>query len=269
MTELVVDSRATPGDATPEPTRGKRAATGKKPRPRRRVSLVGVLGELLITAGLLVLLFLGWQQWFNNLVVGSQLHGQAVQQSSQWDKAAAPTKPVDPAAPPVITATIANAQVFGAMIIPRFGADFYRPIAQGTGTTDVLNKGDVGHYPTTQMPGAVGNFAVASHRTVAGGNFGHLNDLRVGDHIFVETADGWYQYSFRNLQFVKPSGVGVLDPVPDQSGIQPGDRMITMTSCNPLFSAAERIIAYGSFDKFYPRAGGPPAEIAATVAGKS
>ncbi len=135
--------------------------------------------------------------------------------------------------------------------------------------TDVLNKGELGHYPTTQMPGQVGNFAIASHRKAYGGNLEHINDLKVGDHIFVETSDGWYQYSFRNLQYVKPTGAGVLDPVPEQTGVQPTDRMITLTSCNPFFSTAERIIAYGSFDKFYPRAGGPPAEIAATVNGKA
>ena len=190
-------------------------------------------------------------------------------QSATWDKAGAPAKPVDPAAPPVMSATVANAQRFALLIVPRFGADYYRPIAQGTGVTDVLNKGELGHYPTTQMPGAVGNFAIASHRKAYGGDLEHINDLRVGDHIFVGTADGWYQYTFRNLQFVTPNDVAVLDPVPDQPGIQPGDRIITLQSCNPFFSTAERIMAYGTFDTFYPIAGGPPAEIAATVTGKS
>jgi sortase A len=85
----------------------------------------------------------------------------------------------------------------------------------------------------------------------------------------VGTADGWYQYTFRNLQFVKPNDVAVLDPVPDHPGLQPGDRIITLQSCNPFFSTAERIMAYGTFDTFYPISGPPPAEIAATVTGKS
>lgn len=237
--------------------------------PRPRLSVVGVLGELLITAGVFVLLFIGWQQWLNNVIVGNQLYGQSVQQSQTWNKAEGPAKAAIPGAPPVMTAAIPNAQRFATLIVPRFGSSFYRPIAQGIGVSDVLNKAEVGHYPTSQMPGAVGNFAVASHRTSYGANFGHINDLQVGDHIFVETADGWYQYSFRNLQYVRPTGIGVLDPVPEQAGIQPTDRMMTLTSCNPLFSAAERIIAYGSFDKFFPRADGPPVEIAATVKGQA
>jgi len=242
---------------------------GVRPRLRRRISPLGVLGELLITAGVIVLLFLGWQQWLNDLIVGSQQHALSVQQSQTWNKAPGPTKAPQPDAPPVISAVIPNAQKFAQLIVPRFGANYYRQIAQGTGVHDVLNKGELGHYPTTQMPGALGNFAIASHRKAYGGNLEHINELHVGDHIFVETQDGWYQYEFRNLQYVRPTGVGVIDPVPEEAGVQPTDRMITLTSCNPFFSTAERIIAYGSFDTFYPRADGPPAEIAATVTGKA
>jgi sortase A len=260
MSELQVD--AARADRRPRGRRTRR-------RPSARLSVVGVLGELLITAGVLVLLFIGWQQWLNDVIVGSQQQTLAVKQSETWDKAAGPTKSPDPITPPVITTTVPAAQEFAQLIIPRFGADWYRQIAQGISTTAVLNKGEVGHYPDTQMPGAIGNFAVAAHRTTYGANFGHLNQLQVGDHIFVETPDGWYQYEFRNLEYVKPTGVSVLDPVPDGAGLQPTDRMMTMTSCNPLYSAAERIVAFASFDKFYPRADGPPSEIAATVAGKA
>jgi sortase A len=274
MTEPGDDEPTTPSADDSVRPRGRSGRASTR-RPRRRVSVVGVLGELLITAGVLVLLFLGWQQWLGDIIEGHQLYGQSVQQSQQWMKDAGPTSaptapadPADPAAPPVITASLATGKVFGYLYVPRFGADYARPIAQGTGLS-VLNGGNLGHYPTTQMPGAVGNFMVASHRKAYGGDLEHINNLRVGDHIFVGTADGWYQYSFRNLQFVEPTDVAILEPVPDQPGLQPGDRVITLQSCNPFFSTAERIMAYGTFDTFYPIAGGPPAEIAATVTGKS
>lgn len=238
-------------------------------RPRRRASVVGVLGELLITAGVFVLLFLGWQLWFNDLVVGNQLHEESLHQSSTWEGNASTAEQGTPDDPPVLKEPKTIGKVFGLMIIPAFGADYYRPIAQGTGTVEVLNKGEIGHYPGTQMPGEVGNFAVAAHRTSYGKPFNQLSSLRIGDHIFVETADGWYQYDFRNLEYVKPTGVGVIAPVPQADGTQPTDRIMTMTSCNPLFSAAERIIGYSVFDTFYPRVDGPPDEIADTVAGHS
>ena len=268
MDEAGEDAPTTVSAETVARPRGRARAAAKR-GARRRVSVIGVVGELLITAGVLVLLFLGWQQWLGDIIEGHQLYGQSVKQSQEWIKAAGPTKaPADPAAPPVITTSLANGKKFGILYIPRFGSDYARPIAQGT-SLSVLNKGNLGHYTTTQMPGAVGNFMVASHRKAYGGDLEHINDLRVGDHIFVGTADGWYQYTFRNLQFVTPTDVAVLDPVPDQPGLQPGDRVITLQSCNPFFSTAERIMAYGTFDTFYPTAGGPPAEIAATVNGKS
>jgi sortase A len=242
--------------------RGGRGAA----KPRRRISFIGVLGELLITGGVFVLLFLVWQLWFNDLVVGSKLHDESLQQSQLWERDESTAAHGTPDDPPVATA-VAASETFGLMIVPRFGADYYRPIAEGTGTVAVLNKGEIGHYPTSQMPGAVGNFAVAAHRTSYGKPFNQISSLLVGDRIYIETADGWYSYVFRNLEYVRPTGVGVVAPVPQADGATATDRLMTMTSCNPLFSSAERIIAYSVFDRFYPRSDGPPDEIAATVAG--
>jgi sortase A len=244
----------------------------RRRRPRRRVSVIGVLGELLITAGALVLAFLGYQVWLADAIVGGQLNGEAVELAEEWGAEYSdvpPSEAGDPVAsedPPVMAAP-ANTVRFANLIIPRFGGTYSRPIAEGVGTSDVLNKGNIGHYPTTQMPGAPGNFALASHRSSGGGNFHDLHELLVGDHIYVETPDGWYQYSFRNLEYVRASGVGVLNPVPQVTGIEVTDRYITLTTCNPFFSTAERIIAYGVYDSFYPRAGGVPAEIATNVTG--
>lgn len=236
------------------------------------MSFVGVLGELLITAGALVLAFLGYQAWLGDVIVGAQLNNEALAQADDWSAGYSdipPSEAGDPSAsqsPPVATAP-ANAERFANLIIPRFGGDYYRPIAEGVGTVDVLNKGNIGHYPTTTMPGALGNFGLAAHRNGGGGNFRDLHQLRVGDHIYVETADGWYQYSFRNLEYVPPTGVGVLNPVPQVTGVEATERYITLTTCNPIFSTAERIIAYGVYDQFYPREGGVPAEIASNVTG--
>lgn len=241
----------------------------------RRPSVVGVAGEIFITVGLVVLLFVAWQLWIDDALAAAPLKAQASQQSQRWNDGLtkngldnpsftpAPLGPNDPGIPVAIAPR--NAQRFANLIVPRFGADFYRPIAEGVGLRDVLNKYQVGRYPSTQMPGAIGNFVIASHRSAYGGALRLLNELRVGDHVYVETADGWYMYGFRNLEYVKPTGVGVLEPVPQQPGVAANERMLTMTTCNPFYSTAERIIGYAPFEKFYPRAGGAPGEIAQTV----
>jgi sortase A len=242
-----------------------------RPRRRgRRPSVVGVLGEILITLGVIVMLFIGWQQWFNDIVVSGQNRDAASKISESFHASAAPTtKPSSHGdyGTPVVLAKPKEDEAFGVLYVPRFGADYKVPIAEGTTTSGVLDTGDAGHYDTTQMPGAVGNFAIAGHRTTHGAPFGSIADLRVGDHLYVQTKDGYYTYTFRNLQYVKPTQVQVLQQVPDAPDVAAAstDRLITLTSCNPKFSAAERIIAFGVYTSWQPLSAGAPAEIAKTV----
>ncbi len=260
-------------------------AAATQPESRRRISVVGVLGEVLVTAGVLVLLFLGWQLWLNDLIVGGRLRDESVDLSQRWEQDYVPSTPTASPSPgpstgtaspppvrpasgePPVVARADDTDRFALLLVPRFGDDYYRPIAEGISSAEVLNRGELGRYPQSELPGEAGNFAIAAHRKAYGGNLERIGELRVGDPIVVETADGWYSYRFRNLEFVPPSGIGVLDPVPQVSGAAPGDRYITLTSCNPFFSTAERIIAYGIFDGWYPRSGGPPDEVAAAVGG--
>ena len=201
------------------------------------VGIVGILGELFITASILVLLFLVWQLWFNDIVVGGEQQTVALQLSEGWDRPVPTASEPPERGEPVVAVAPENAVSFATLYVPRFGADYVRPIAEGIGVRDVLNKIGFGHYPETQMPGEVGNFAIAAHRKVYGGG----------------------------LEYVQPTGVGVFDPVLQTPGATPTDRISTLTSCNPFFSTAERIIAYGVYDSWYPRSGGPPAEIAPLV----
>jgi sortase A len=250
--------------AHPTRPRGNRRRTS-----RRRVSVVGVLGEVLITAGVFVLLFLGWQIWLNDIIEGAAQDNQAQQLSQSWKPSGTPATAAPQTEPssaaPVITSAPGNAQKFGILYVPRFGATWERPIAQGVGVASVLDTIGVGHYPGTAMPGQVGNFAIAAHRHAYGGGFENLHLLHVGDHVYVGTKDGWYEYTFRDIQYVKPTQVNVLQPVPMQPGVAPVDQILTMTTCNPFFSTSERLIAYATFDGWYPYAQGPPSEIAATV----
>ncbi|MFT2817389.1 class E sortase [Leifsonia sp. A12D58] len=259
------------------PEQASRRGTRRSGRRRRpRVTIVGVIGELLITAGVLVLLFLGWQLWWNDLVTANAQTDAATEISQQWIKAA-PVAPVEPVSPdpvdygePIIAAPAVDGEAFAVLYVPRFGTDYHRTIAGGTGTS-VLNsmRLGVGHYLDTQMPGEVGNFAVAAHRSAYGGALHLINELQLGDSIYVQTADGYYTYTFRDLEYVQPTQVDVIAAVPHQPGATPTDRLITLTSCNPLYSTAERIIAYGVFEGWQPLEAGPPAELAPIIAAQA
>lgn len=242
-------------------------------RPRRRVTFFGVLGELLISVGALALLFVAWQLWIGDWIIGAQNDAAGQTQSQQWEQQFAsgdssptpspsPSSSATPVAPPAI-AQPSDAQVFGVMHIPRFGSDYAVKIAGGVTRAHTLDPIGIGHYPGTPMPGAIGNVALAAHRTTFGKPFNRIADLRIGDAIVIETKAGWYTYRFRTLEYVKPDAVDVLLPVPQEDGVSADGRYLTMTSCSPMYSKAERIVAYSAFESFTPRSAGAPASLAA------
>ena len=255
---------------------------------RRRASVLGVLGEILVTSGALVFLFLGWQLWLNDLIVAADQNRAGTALGEGWDKSTPNHPPVtapattpsatpsaDPSDPasdygePVVGSAPRDTEQFAVLYVPRFGADYARSVSEGVETAQVLDKNGIGHYPDTQMPGQVGNFALAAHRTTHGAPFKALASLQVGDKIYLRTPDGYYTYGFRGLEYVRPTGVGVLNPVPQSAGAKPTDRILTMTSCNPEFSAAERIIAYAALESWQPTSAGAPAAISAAVTAMS
>jgi sortase A len=263
--------------APTEPDGSRPASHQLRPRkPKRRVSVVGVFGELLITAGVLVLLFLGWQVWWNSAVLAGQQTSAASKQAQQWLEqskgshapTATPTPGATqaPAAPPPVMDPVGAAQPLGVMYVPRFGDGWKRIIRETVDVQSVLNSYDagVGHYPDTQMPGAVGNFAVAAHDTGYGNAFLNVSKLQLGDKIYIQTKDGFYTYEFRNFEYVQPTAVDVLLPVPQAADASATNRLITLTTCNPPYHAQERIAAFGVFDSFSPT---PPSAIAAEVSG--
>jgi sortase A len=242
-------------------------------RKRRRPSFVSVFGELLLTTGVVVLLFVAWELWIGDPILGAVDNQASAKQSEVWEREPPPTPPKPEVNDdgeiyyePVIAARPEGTEVFGNIIIPRFGEDYSRAVAGGTTRAGTLDKRRYGLYNQSVMPGEVGNFAVAAHRTTYGAALRHIDKLQLGDAIIIETKDGWYLYRFRSIEYVKPSRVQVLAEVPQMPGVHTGERYITMTACSPLYSLAERIVAYGVFETFQPRSAGAPAWLAETSA---
>jgi len=239
--------------------------------------IIGVVGEVLMTAGIFVLLFLGWHVWYNDVVSGIAQNNAGAELSNEWDNVPLSVpefdrNPGDSSGarlfpePPVTASPALNAR-FATLIVPRFGDTYERAIAYGVDPKKVLNvrSAGLGHYPQTNKLGELGNFAIAGHRTTFGAPLGNIDQLRVGDRLYVESEAGWYVYRFRNLEYVWPKDVAVLKPVP-WSKAAATDRLLTLTSCHPKLSSAERVIAYSVFETFVPRDRGAPSEVAALKA---
>jgi sortase A len=109
------------------------------------------------------------------------------------------------------------------------------------------------------MPGQVGNFSVAGHRTPA--IFWDLDQMKAGDPIVVETKDTFFVYSTYQSQIVKPTAVQVVAAVPDQPGKQPTEAILTLTTCNPKWDNYQRLILHAKLVRSQPRTAGKPAEL--------
>ncbi|RLP75364.1 class E sortase [Mycetocola tolaasinivorans] len=225
---------------------------------------MGFLGEILLTAGALMLLYLVWQLWYNDMVERGQQDREAASLTEKWDaeESAQPGTPNDGVVP--VIAAPGDGEIFATLRIPRFGPDYGAPLAGGVSKAKTLDKAGIGHYPDTQLPGQAGNFAVAGHRNTHGAPLNLVADLRVGDAIVIETREGWFTYRYRNSEYVQPTAVDVLNPVPREDSVAATQSVITLTSCNPKMSTAERIIAYGLFESFTPRADGAPTSLTPT-----
>jgi sortase A len=123
--------------------------------------------------------------------------------------------------------------------------------------TDDLKKGP-GHYPGTSLPGQLGNVVVSGHRTTYLAPFNRFDELKPGDPVIFEMADGWYTYKVVSTEIVQPTATWVIDnPYPDK---RPVGRSFTFTTCNPKYSAKQRLVVYGSFVSHTPFSQ-PPAGI--------
>ncbi|MCC9197384.1 class E sortase [Arthrobacter sp. zg-Y820] len=254
-------------------THARRSSAGSRSRGRSRSQqVIQVFGELLITLGLLLVLYVVWELWWTNIDANNKQEQAVGSLFSEFD---GPVAPVPEAAaeaagpdygdPAVLPAIEEEGRTFAVVYIPRFGDTYSRPVTSGVGTA-VLDSLGLGHYPSTAMPGEVGNFALAGHRQTHGQVLDAIHTLVPGDKIYVQTKDGYYSYVYRNNQIVLPDRVDVIAPVPTQPAAVPTERFLTLTSCNPRFGAEERIIAYALMESWQPLSAGPPAEIAAQVA---
>lgn len=231
-------------------------------------NVLGWIGRVLLTSGILLLLFVAYQLWGTGILESRQQDKlrdqfeQTVQKNGHTTTTLPstattllPTATTLPATAttgpdnPTITQPTTGVQLevpphgdpVASISIPKIGVS--KIVVEGVDVPD-LREGP-GHYPVTPLPGQEGNAAIAGHRTTYGAPFGDLDQLAPGDEITVTTLDNktWtYKVNQDSPFVVKPTQGEVLQPTPDPT--RPGHALatLTLTTCNPKFSAAERLI---------------------------
>jgi sortase A len=238
----------------------RRAARGGSPAKAGKDSTGVVVsrfvGELFITFGVVMLLFVTYQLWWTNVRAGMQADGAAHSLQSDW---------ANGGSKPKAAGVFEPGQGFAIMHIPKL--DVKVPVAEGIDKHKVLDRGMVGHYAEGKLKTAMpsdkqGNFAVAGHRNTHGEPFRYVNRLVKGDKIVVETRDAFYTYEMTSmLPQTSPSNVGVIQPVPPGSGFSKPGRYLTLTTCTPEFTSTYRLIVWGKMVDERPRSKGMPAAL--------
>ncbi|MCO8276530.1 class E sortase [Actinoplanes sp. TRM 88003] len=218
---------------------------------------IRVSGELMITFGLIVLLFAGYEVFGNSAKVQDEQNALDTQLDEVWnDPTVAPT----PSAATTKAPTAPGSNLVGRLYIPKLDKEWV--VVDGVQPDDIRYA--PGHYPDSAKPGQVGNFSVAGHRIKK--IFWRLDELKSGDVIGVETRSNWYVYRVYTSEVVKPTAVEVVAPVPGKPRAKPTKSLLTLTTCNPKYNNYERLIVHAELvstskrDQKAPNAG-MPAEV--------
>lgn len=213
---------------------------------------VYVIAVALITAGLIILADVGatllWQEPASSLYASVRQHSAASaldETESRFPDAADRRAVRDvhgdrrrvAALARRFAANVSNGDPIGRIVIPSIGVDIV--VLQGTSTGD-LTQGP-GHYPDTPFPGERGTSAIAGHRTTYLAPFRHLDGLEGGDQIELRMPYGTLDYRVERTRVVEPTDLGILHPT--------GYQRLVLTACHPLYSAAQRIVAFARLER--------------------
>lgn len=243
--ERTPDSEPAPEPADPESAAATSpaaaaATTAARPRRGRVAAVVSVFGELLITAGLVLGLFVVYSLWWTNVLADREATKQGNEVRDGWAEGRGGPGALD----------VKNG--IGFLHVPAMTGDEIL-VKKGTDLKS-LNNGVAGYY-TDPVKSALpedkkGNFSLAAHRDGHGAKFHNIHKLRTGDSVVFETKDTWYVYKvFKDLPKTSKYNVDVLQPVPKESGKKKPGRYLTLTTCTPVYTSDYRYIVWAELER--------------------
>lgn len=199
---------------------------------------VSVFGELLITAGLVLGLFVVYSLWWTNVVADRAADKQADKVRDSWTERTTG----GPGA-------LDTKNGIGFLHVPAMKNGEVL-VEKGT-ATKILNDGVAGYYTdpvkaTLPTSGKTGNFSLAAHRDGHGAKFHNIDKIKKGDAIVFETKDEWYVYkTYAVLAETSKYNVKVLGQIPKESGKKKAGHYITLTTCTPVYTSRYRYVVWG------------------------
>ncbi len=216
--------------------------------------LLQVAGELLVTLSALIFLYLIYNAWFSNVTAQAQTAVLAEEIEQTFERHDAKPLTVSESTPVVVSG--GQVSPIGLLYIPRLRDQVWGlPIVDGVGARE-LSLG-VGHYTSTELPGELGNFAIAGHRATHGEPFAYFERLKTGDLVYVRTQQGWFEYQLFEQKKIKESETWVLADSPDGLEIAEGSALITLTTCDPRWNSYQRWAWWGVLTNTYANTESP------------
>lgn len=211
-----------------------REAVPARRRLSRLAAGVSLIGELLITAGVILGLFVVYSLWWTNVLADRAAQHDSDVVRRQW----ADTGPGE----------LDTKGGIGFLHVPAMGRNFEVLVKKGT-SPKVLNEGVAGYYTEpveSAMPwDTKGNFTLAAHRDGHGAKFHNIHKLRNGDPVVFEDRDTWYVYKvYKVLPETSKYNVDVIDQIPKESGRKKAGRYLTLTTCTPVYTSRDRYIVW-------------------------
>ncbi|GAA3175185.1 MULTISPECIES: class E sortase [Streptomyces] len=231
---------AATADDTAEHTDTPASSPPARRRPGPVAMVVGFFGELLITAGLVLGLFVAYSLWWTNVVADRAADKQADKVRDSWSRESGDGKG---------PASFDSRNGIGFLHVPAMSGDEIL-VEKGT-SMKVLNDGVAGYYTdpvkaTLPTSGKEGNFSLAAHRDGHGAKFHGIHKIKEGDPIVFETKDTWYVYkTYAILPETSKYNVDVLGKIPKESGKKKAGHYITLTTCTPVYTSTYRYIVWG------------------------
>ncbi|MEV6167800.1 class E sortase [Streptomyces sp. NPDC051954] len=225
-----------------ERTHAPGSASAPRRRPGRIAMAVSVFGELLITAGLVLGLFVVYSLWWTNVVADREADKQADKVRDTWaqDKDSGPV-------------AFDSKNGIGFLHVPAMSRGEIL-VEKGT-SSKILNDGVAGYYTDpvkSALPtsGKNGNFSLAAHRDGHGAKFHKIDKIDKGDPIVFETKDKWYVYKvYAVLPETSKYNVKVLGAIPKESGKNKAGKYITLTTCTPVYTSRYRYVVWGELER--------------------
>ena len=208
-------------------------------RARSRIAgAISVFGELLITAGVVLGLFVVYSLWWTNVLADREASRQGDRIRDGWVSKG--------------PGALDTKDGIGFLHVPAMNNGEVL-VKKGTDAKE-LNNGVAGYYAApvaSALPwDPKGNFTLAAHRDGHGAKFHNIHKLKEGDPIVFETRDTWYVYKvYKKLPETSKYNVKVLQPVPKESGKTKPGRYITLTTCTPVYTSDYRYIVWGELTR--------------------